>query len=294
MSGKKKQEIEFQYYEIPPGERLLAVSGRELDVAANKQHFHNLMEIGYCESGSGEIMFHGKKMPYRQGIVTVVPPNFPHAVYAAQNRQEWEYLFINPERILAESYPDNPMFVKRILDLVNQKEQYYTAGGENPLAVLICMIVEEAKRKGSYSGEYIRGLLLAALITVARGGMEVVGITPDYEKRSGIGQIAKALEYIDKNYMEHIKMKVLADSCNLSETHFRRLFAEYMNMAPLSYINLVRVQQACSLIQKTRYSMEEVAERVGYPSVSTFNRNFRKVIGTSPYQFKKSGEDYQK
>ncbi len=136
--------------------------------------------------------------------------------------------------------------------------------------------------------------MLAALITVARGGMEVVGITPDYEKRSGIGQIAKALEYIDKNYMEHIKMKVLADSCNLSETHFRRLFAEYMNMAPLSYINLVRVQQACSLIQKTRYSMEEVAERVGYPSVSTFNRNFRKVIGTSPYQFKKSGEDYQK
>ena len=39
-------------------------------------------------------MFHGKKMPYRQGIVTVVPPNFPHAVYAAQNRQEWEYLHI--------------------------------------------------------------------------------------------------------------------------------------------------------------------------------------------------------
>jgi AraC-like DNA-binding protein len=39
--------------------------------------------------------------------------------------------------------------------------------------------------------------------------------------------------------------------------------------------------------------MEEVAVRVGYPTVSTFNRNFRKIVGTSPYQYKKSRDNYE-
>ena len=106
---------------------------------------------------------------------------------------------------------------------------------------------------------------------------------------SDVSQISAALEYIGERYMEHIKTKTLAAACNLSETHFRRLFAEYMKMTPLEYINLVRIQKACDLMKKTRYSMEEVAARVGYPAISTFNRNFRKIIGTSPYQYKKSG-----
>lgn len=87
-------------------------------------------------------------------------------------------------------------------------------------------------------------------------------------------------------------MKELAAACNLSETHFRRLFAGYMGMTPSSYVNLVRVQQACGMMRKTNYSMEEVATRVGYASVSAFNRNFRAITGTSPYQYKKGGADY--
>lgn len=293
MSAKKKQEIEFHYYEIPHGERLLAVSGKELEQANGKQHFHNLMEIGYCAGGSGEIIFHGMKVPYKTGMVTVIPQNIPHSLSGFMDKNRWDYLFLNPEELLREFYPDNSMFAKRILDIVNLKEQYFAAGEHNSLAALVCMVIEEFKNRGNYSGEYIRGLLLTILITVARGGMEVFGNVEDYRQPSGIGQIAGALEYIDKNYMENIKTGLLADACNLSETHFRRLFAQYMNMTPSSYINLVRIQRACGLMQKTRYSMEEIAERVGYPAVSTFNRNFRKIIGTSPYQFKKSSENYQ-
>ena len=83
-------------------------------------------------------------------------------------------------------------------------------------------------------------------------------------------------------------MKELAASCNLSETHFRRLFAEYTGMTPLAYVNHLRIRQACGMIKKTNYSMEEVATRVGYASISSFNRNFRAIIGTSPYQYKKN------
>ena len=110
---------------------------------------------------------------------------------------------------------------------------------------------------------------------------------PSRQKKAG------ALDYITKQYMEEIRMETLAACCNLSETHFRRLFVEYMNMTPVEYINLVRIQQACELMKKTHYSMEELAVKVGYTTVSTFNRNFRKIIGTSPYQYKKNSNSFE-
>lgn len=93
--------------------------------------------------------------------------------------------------------------------------------------------------------------------------------------------------------MEPITLKELADACSFSETHFRRLFVESMNMTPMEYLNLVRVRQACDLMKKSNYSMGEIAVRAGYISISTFNRNSRKIVGTSPYQYKKNSDDYQ-
>ena len=68
---------------------------------------------------------------------------------------------------------------------------------------------------------------------------------------------------------------------------------QYMNMTPVEYVTLVRIRRACNMMKKTRYSMEEIAERVGYSAVSTFNRNFRKILGTSPYQYKKNSANYE-
>ena len=85
----------------------------------------------------------------------------------------------------------------------------------------------------------------------------------------------------------------LAQQCHMSETHFRRIFQKKMNMTPIEYVNFVRVKKACELIDKTDISMEEVAEKVGFITPSTFNRNFRKIIGTSPYQWKKRPDNHE-
>lgn len=39
--------------------------------------------------------------------------------------------------------------------------------------------------------------------------------------------------------------------------------------------------------------MEEVGEESGFASISAFNRNFRKILNISPYQWKKSEENYE-
>lgn len=290
MSGKKKQEIEFQYYEIPHGERLLALSEENQDAAHGRMRFHNLLEVGYCAEGYGTMAFCDYQALCGPGTITVIPPNIPHATSMDGGQGRWKYLFLNPEELLGEFYPDNPLFARKILELANRKERYYQPGQQSQLTVIINMIADESECRGNYSGEYVRGLLLSMLMCIARGGAEEAGMPDAAASRGGMGQLSAALDYIGKSYMEHIKVKELAEACNLSETHFRRLFVEYMGMTPSSYLNLVRVQQARNLMRKTSYSMEEVAMRVGYASVSSFNRNFRDITGTSPYRYKKGGE----
>ena len=60
-----------------------------------------------------------------------------------------------------------------------------------------------------------------------------------------------------------------------------------MSMKPLDYLNMVRIDKACEIIQNKDYAMEEVGFRVGYQTPSTFNRNFKKLTGKTPYQWKK-------
>lgn len=99
------------------------------------------------------------------------------------------------------------------------------------------------------------------------------------------------------NYMEigfcYDGIGELAQESHMSETHFRRVFQKIMNMTPSDYLNLVRVQMACEYMKKHTDSMELVAERCGFQSVSTFNRNFKKVLNITPYQWKIHPENYE-
>jgi AraC-like DNA-binding protein len=65
-------------------------------------------------------------------------------------------------------------------------------------------------------------------------------------------------------------------------------------MSPMEYINFVRVQRACELMKKSDDSIEHVAEKCGFTTQSTFNRNFRKFMDTSPYQWKMNPSNYER
>ena len=66
-----------------------------------------------------------------------------------------------------------------------------------------------------------------------------------------------------------------------------------MNMRPLDYVNYVRVENACEYMRKTDLSMQEIAYNCGFGNLSTLTRNFKKILSTTPHQWKKSSGDYE-
>ena len=103
---------------------------------------------------------------------------------------------------------------------------------------------------------------------------------------SQLGCIAPAVAYIAENYMEEISVEKLSYLCHVSTSHFRRLFKQVLGWSPLDYIQIVRIDRACVLLYNCDYSITDIGLQVGYPSSSSFNRQFRRIHGISPSQWR--------
>ena len=74
---------------------------------------------------------------------------------------------------------------------------------------------------------------------------------------------------------------------HLSEDRFNHLFKESMGMAPLQYVNEVRLKKAMNLLKKKEGTVAEIAAMVGYTDYNHFGRQFRKMFGATPSEVMK-------
>lgn len=306
MAKKKKDTIELRFYEVPQNEYVLALLGenwiRDYGHDEVNLHFHNLMEIGFCRNGRGELVLDEQSCPYQPAMFSVIPANYPHVTVSdsADGPSFWEYLFLDPAQIIAELFPGNGLLQREMESCVNRRAMLINEWENRNLALIIKMIMEEMQKKRPHYVECVRGLAFAMISEIIRinekeKSAQKTEPPGKYQRKlSSVAQIAPALDYVHLEYVHLIRVEELAKTCHMSETHFRRVFESCMNMSPVDYMNLVRVQRACDLMKKTDDSMDIVAQKVGFSTTSTFNRNFKKFLNTSPYQWKINPENYER
>lgn len=301
MARKKRTDkIFFRYYEIPRDSYVLALYGEEWERKYGSEgesfHFHNHLEVGYCYKGEGVIRLEKGDYPYFPQTFTMIPKNCPHSTLGDPGEiASWEFLFIDVERFLADLYPGRSRLAEEISRRINSGARLLTHGKNPALGDLVQEILREMKEKGEFYQESVKGYLLAFLMEAGRldgGDSLIYG-----EKLPAVGkniwqeeitQVEAALRYVEKHYGEQIRARDLAAACGLSETHFRRLFLKNMNLPPMEYVNKVRIREACRLMNEPASSLEEIAMKTGFVSMSTFNRNFTRFLGTSPHAWRKS------
>lgn len=292
MAKKKQEPMEFRYYDIPQDEPVLVLAGeswkRTYGAGAPYLHFHNVLEIGYCHYGKGHMVYEKEKADFTGGMISVIPKNMPHNTVSEDNSiSYWEFLFVNVERFLTDDLGKDIVLAGKAADRINARYLLFSEEESPETAALIKEIIQEYHRKPPYYKEVTIGLVYALLMLLSRKNKNFSKKKLE-ERKSSIEHIKEALEYIEDYYNRQLQVIDLAKTCHMSETHFRRTFVHNMNMTPVEYLNMIRIQKACDLLYRTDQSMEMIADKVGFQTVSTFNRNFRHFIGNSPYQWKKS------
>lgn len=299
MKKKRKESVELCFYEVPQNESALVLVEQSADYVYRqdvyeepKLHFHNLMEIGYCKRGTGQVLFEEQPHHYETGTITIIPENYPHIIIGEEeDGNGWEYIFFDPKVVLAELYPNNPNAIRDIMQSINCGAVIIDDSKVANLSRIIETILDEAREQKPYSSRMIHLFMGALVVELMRLNKEIPYYPYEAGKKTTMGHIATAVNFVENHYHEAIKISDISKACNMSETHFRRTFEEYINMAPADYVNLVRVQKSCELLKTTDDSMDSVAMKCGFSTTSTLNRNFKKYMGTSPYQWKLSLEN---
>ena len=290
--AKQKRQIEYRYYEIPSDEYVLALLGESWVQSygadtENLLHFHNYMEIGYCYWGNGKLTIEESTVSYKGGIITIIPENIPHETKSLNDGIcKWEYLFIDIDNFIRKEMQFHRLIPEEVVKRINNQGYVIQWNQNKNLTALIRSIMEEYREKKPYYRQAVKGYLRAFVAELLRLNEDMSSSLTLEEKRLN-SYIERSVNYIAEHFAEEIKMSDVAGECGLSESHFRRIFEESMSMKPLDYLNMIRIDKACELMQTTDYAMEEVGFRVGYQTPSTFNRNFKKLTSKTPYQWKK-------
>jgi AraC family transcriptional regulator len=103
-------------------------------------------------------------------------------------------------------------------------------------------------------------------------------------------RIDRVIDYLRANLHRPVKLAELADVACFSEFHFHRIFTAVSGETLNNFTNRLRLEKAARLLRYSDQSLTDIALDCGFSSSATFSRAFRSGYGTSPSQFRKSGE----
>jgi AraC-like DNA-binding protein/ligand-binding sensor protein len=98
--------------------------------------------------------------------------------------------------------------------------------------------------------------------------------------------IAKARKFIEESLEDPLPLSAVARHAGLSESHFCRLFKESTGLTLTDYVNRRRVEWAKRELLKPEVRVSEIAFKIGYQSLSQFNRSFARLTGRSPTTYR--------
>ncbi|PKL19521.1 MAG: hypothetical protein CVV49_00345 [Spirochaetae bacterium HGW-Spirochaetae-5] len=99
-------------------------------------------------------------------------------------------------------------------------------------------------------------------------------------------KLEDTIKYIEENYHEEISRESLAKMTNMNSDYLGRMFKKLTDRNIADYINDIRLKKACELLLNTDDSIVDIAFAVGFESLPTFYRVFKKTIDDTPVNYR--------
>lgn len=100
--------------------------------------------------------------------------------------------------------------------------------------------------------------------------------------------IKKAVEYIEHNYIDDIKVSDIANFIGINRSYFFTIFKRNLNISPQEFLLKYRMEKAYTLLHDDKLSIGDIARSVGYRDPLGFSKIFKKVNGISPKIYRKN------
>jgi AraC family transcriptional regulator len=219
--------------------------------------------------------------PPPAGTVSLVPAGSPHWVRAS-GRREQLFIFLEPElvaRVAAEAFELDPARL-----MVPPLDGLYLP----QLRAAMLAVNEELMANGGggrLAAESLANLLAVHLVRNASGPRPPAGRSDGALPQR---KLRAVVEYIEEHLDASPTLEQMAAVAHLSAYHFARQFNTATGLPPHQYVIMRRVERAQRLLQEGDLSLAEVALSAGFTDQSKFSHTFKRVVGVTPKQFRRS------
>ncbi|WP_156307774.1 AraC family transcriptional regulator [Sphingobacterium endophyticum] len=100
--------------------------------------------------------------------------------------------------------------------------------------------------------------------------------------------IEKSINYLKSQLHNKIVLADIANYVNLSISHFSKLFKNRTGYTPIEYLNHLKIQRACYLLQFTDRRISDISFELGVEDQYYFSRLFKDHMGISPSLYRSS------
>ena len=235
---------------------------------------HDLLQMDLAVGCGGAWTCNARSLPVRGATTAVFYPGQEHSYALASRRpgaavlsfklrvnRRWEAL---GARIF-------PAYVPEL-------------AGEEPLARALRQVARLA------AIENLRPPLLAVALSEALCLWPAGGGSTPIQPSAGEGgdpRIERALERIETRLARPPSLEELADMLNVSPRHLARRFRALLGCTPHDYLTARRLARAKELLAQGAFNVTQVAEVLGFPTIHTFSRWFRREAGLTPQDYRR-------
>lgn len=254
-------------------------------------HWHSEWEIDYVLSGEGELISGDEHFFCHSGDIVIALPNMLHASYpSSKGLRYMAFVFngsilgaVEKDRSYSEciSPIENNIFMPR-LKYDSSHPDYYN------IRQAMETIVSEALKNDAGNDLMLKSALYSLFYYFSQ---EKNKRPEDNSDVSLTALIRPALEYIIYNYERDISIDELSKMCMLSSSYFMGTFKKAVGMSAIDYLSQLRIQAACGALTSSDDEISKIAYSCGFNNLSNFNRQFRKLKGCSPREFRKQKKE---
>lgn len=253
-------------------------------------HYHPAIEIMYITRGIGTRFVGDCIEQYEEGDVCMIGPNLPHEwrnddAYDKESglRATCICLFFKREIF-------DPNFIRlpemnNIRDLIERSRRGLKFTGNSKLEITRFI-------RSSVNDVGVRKV--TNLLTL----LELMATSTEYELLASVGftnsvnsedfeRFNKVYKFLVKNFATSIRLEEVSTLVGLTPTAFCRYFKERTKKTFVEYLNEMRIGYSKKLLLENKMKISTISGEVGFPNLSNFISQFKKVTGMSPSQFQK-------
>lgn len=225
-------------------------------------HFHRSYEIISVNEGSIHLTVEDKNYQLKKGEIAFVFPNQLHS-YLSIGHTVLVFIIFSPEMIGSFSIQYQNMVPK--VNVFSYK----------PLYADELQFPNIFERKSFLY--HICGILI-----------ERTDFYNRKTKSDKLQLLHQLLLYIDAHLEEDCSLMTVAKKLEYDYAYLSKFFHERVGMTYTAYLNQYRIMHACYILRNTKEKIVDISIKCGYDNQRAFNRNFKKIVGVTPVNYRNS------